>query len=95
MVQITTDNNSNNNSNNNNNDDNNDNNNGDTYIERRNLRFFTISSLPRELSPTQTLKWPRCNGVQITCNILSAYHVQLIVCHMVGRDGLAIKFDRV
>ena len=41
----------------------------------RNLRFFIISSLRRELSPTRTLKWPGSNRVQITCNTQSAYHV--------------------
>ena len=64
-------------------------------IQRRSLRFFTISSLRRELSPTRTLKWPRHNPVQITYNnTSSAYHVQH-VCHLVRRDGSAIKFDRV
>ena len=32
------------------------------------FKSFTISSLCRELSPTCTLKWPRYNHVQITCN---------------------------
>ena len=40
--------------------------------------FFTISSLRRKPSPTRTLKWPGCNLVQIKCNTLSAYHVQLV-----------------
>ena len=62
-------------------------------IQRRNLRFFTISSLHRKLSPTRTLKWPRHNRVKITCNTLSAYHVQRVVCHLVRRDSSAIKFD--
>ena len=48
-------------------------------IDRRYSRFFTISSLRRELSPTSTLKWPRSNRVQITCNISSAYHVPYVV----------------
>ena len=56
-------------SNNNNNDDNN------NHIQRRYLRYFTISSQRLELSPTCTLKWPRRNRVQITCNTSSAYHV--------------------
>ena len=42
-----------------------------------------------------TLKWPRHNGVKITCNTSSAYHVQRVVCHLVRRDSSAIKFDRV
>ena len=57
--------------------------------------FFTISSQRRELSPTHTLKWPRHNRVNITCNTTSAYHVQLIVCHLVRSDSSAIKSDRV
>ena len=36
-----------------------------------------------------------CNGVQITCNTLSAYHVQHVACHLVRRDSSAIKFDSV
>ena len=54
-----------------------------------------MSSLRCELSPTRTLKWPRHNCVIITCNTLSAYHVQHVVCHLVQRDSSAIKFDRV
>ena len=46
----------------------------------------------RELSPTPTLKWPRHNRVQITCNTSSANHLQH-VCHLVQRDSSA--FDRV
>ena len=62
------------NNNNNNNNDNNDNNN---RIQRRYSRFFTISSLRRELSPTRTHKWPGRNRVQTMCNTSSAYHVQV------------------
>ena len=47
---------------------NNNNNYNNNCIQRRNLRFFTISSLHREPSPAHTLKWPRRNRVQITCN---------------------------
>ena len=61
---------------------------GDNCIQRRSLRFFTISSLRREL-------FPRHNRVKITCNTSSAYHVQRVVCHLVRRDSSAIKFDRV
>ena len=39
----------------NNNDDNNNNDNNNHHIQRRSSRFFTISSLCRELSPTRTL----------------------------------------
>ena len=45
-----------------------------------------------ELSPTRTPKWPGRNDVQMTCNTLSAYHVQYIVCHVVWRDSSAISF---
>ena len=64
-------------------------------IERRNLKFLTISSLGCELSPTRTLKLPGCNRVEITCNTSSAYHVQHVVCHLVGMDSSAIGIDRV
>ena len=59
----------------------NNNNNNNNHIQRRNLRFLTISSLHREPSPTRTLKWPGRNHVQITCNSSSAYHMQHIVLH--------------
>ena len=52
-------------------------NNNNNRIERRNSRFFAISSLCREPSPT--LKWPECNRVQITCNTSSPYHVQHVL----------------
>ena len=48
-------------------------------IQRRNSRFFTISSLRRISSSTRTLKWPGRNCVQITCNTSSAHHVQHVV----------------
>ena len=69
--------------------------NNNNRIERRKSRFFTISSLCHELSPTCTLNGPERDRVQITCNTSSAYHVQHAVCHMVRRDSSAIKFDRV
>ena len=53
--------------------------NNNNWIQRRYLRFFTIFSQRRELSPTRTLKWPRRNRVQITCNTLNAYHVQHVL----------------
>ena len=49
-------------------------------IQRRNLRFFTISSLCCESSPTYMLKWPGRSRVQITCNTSSANHMQHVVC---------------
>ena len=33
--------------------------------------------------------------MQITCNTLSAFHVQHVACHVVRRDSSAIKLDRV
>ena len=54
-------------------------NNNDNHIQKRNSRFLTISSLPREPSPPRTLKWPERNRVQITGNTSSAYHVQHVV----------------
>ena len=61
----------------------------DDCIQRPSLRFFTISSLRREMSPTHTLRLSRRNHVQdhnhvqIICNTLSAYHVQRVVFHLV------------
>ena len=58
-------------------------------IQRRYLRFFTVSSQRRELSPTRTLKWPRRNRVQITCNTSSVYHVQHVVLRATWYEGTA------
>ena len=77
--------------------------NNNDCIQRCSLRFFTIfdciqvcrSSLCRKVPPTYTLKWPRRNRVQITCNTSSANHVQHVMCHLVRRDSSATKFDRV
>ena len=69
--------------NNNNNNNNYNNNNNNNHTKRRNSRFFTISSLRRELSPTCKLLWPRRNCVQSRCSTQSAYHVQYIMCHVV------------
>ena len=69
--------------------------NNNNCIQRCSSRFFTISSLCWELSPTHTLKWPKHNRVQITCNTLSTYHVQRVVCRLVRMDSSDIKFDRV
>ena len=62
-----------------NNSNNNNNNNNNNCIQRCNSRFFRISSLHREPSPTHPLKWARCNHVQITCNTSSVYHMQHVV----------------
>ena len=48
---------------------------------------FTISSQRCEPSPTSTLKWPRRNHVQITCNTSSAYHVQHVMLLPPGMKG--------
>ena len=61
--------------------------NNNNRIQRRKSKFFTFSSLHRKLSPT--LKWPRCNRVQITCNTLSAYHMQHVVLHATWYEGTA------
>ena len=70
----------------NNNDDDDDDNDNNNRIYWRSSTFFfffffffTLSSLRHEPSPTHTLKWPRRNHVQITCNTSSAYHVQLVL----------------
>ena len=64
-------------------------NNNNNRIQRRYSRFFffTVSSQRRELSPTRTLKWPRRNRVQITCNTSSAYHVQVSCYVPLGTKG--------
>ena len=48
-------------------------------IQRRKSKILTISSVPRELSPTRSLKGLGRNRVQTTCNASSAYHVQHVV----------------
>ena len=54
---------------------------------------ITITPQRRELSPTRTLKWPGRNRVQITCNTLSAYHVQVSCYVPLGTKGqLSCKF---
>ena len=93
--------NNNNNNNNNSDDDDNGNNNSDdgdgddddddddnnNCIERRKSRFFTISSLRRELSPTRMLKWPGRNRVRIACNTSNSYRVQHVVYHVARPKG--------
>ena len=56
-------------------------------IQRRYSGFFTISSQHHKLSPTRTLKWPRRNRVQITCNTSSAFHVQVSCYVPLGTKG--------
>ena len=62
-------------------------NNNNNCIQRRYSRFFTIASQRRELSPTRTLKWPRRNRVQITCNTSIAYHMQVSCYVPLGTKG--------
>ena len=73
---------------NSNNDNNNNNNN---CIERRNLRFLTISSLGSKLSPARTLKWPGRSCAQIE----RLSRATCVTRHMVRRDSSAVQFDRV
>ena len=56
-------------------------------IQSRNSRFFTISSLRCELSPTCTLKWPGCNCVHMICNASSANHLQHVILLPCGTKG--------
>ena len=63
--------------------------NNNNRIQKRCPRFFAISSQCCELSPTRTLKWPRRNRVQITCNTSSAYHVQHVVLRATWYEGTA------
>ena len=66
-----------------------DGNDDDSRTERHNSRFFTISSLRSELSPTRTLKWPERSRVQITCSTSSAYHVQHVMLRATWYEGTA------
>ena len=52
-------------------------------------RYYTISALRREPSPTREPKWPGCNRVQITCNALSACHMQHVVLRATWYEGTA------
>ena len=69
--------------------DNNDNNNNNNHVQRHNSRFFTISSLRHELSPTRTLKLPWSNHVQIMCNTWRAYHMQHVMLRATWYKGTA------
>ena len=67
----------------------NNNNNNNNRIQRRYLRFFTISSQRCEPSPICTLKWPRRTCAQIMCNTSSACHVQHVVLRASWYEGTA------
>ena len=43
----------------------------------------------REPSPTRTLKLPKRNGVQITCNTSNAYHMQHVELRATWYEGTA------
>ena len=60
--------------------------NNNNCIQRRYSSFLTHSAAN---SPTHTLKWPRRNRVQITCNTSSAYHVQHVVLRATWYEGTA------
>ena len=62
-------------------------------IERRNSRFFAISSWGRQLCPACTHKWPACNCVQSMCDTSGAY-VQHVACHIaqLSNDEVEIAF---
>ena len=64
-------------------------NNNNNRIHKRNLIFFTNSSLRPEPSPTRTLKWPGRNRLQIMCNTSSACHVQHVVLRATWYEGTA------
>ena len=97
MFNLNNNNNNNSNKNDNDNDDNNNNNNNNNHhhnhnhnhIHRRNSRFFTVSSLRREPSPTRTLMWPKRSCVQTTCSTSSACHVQHVVLSATWYEGTA------
>ena len=64
-------------------------NNNNNCIQRHHLRFFTISSLRHEPSPTRRLKWPRRNHVQIMRNTSCPHHVQHVVFRATWYEGTA------
>ena len=53
------------------------------------IRDFLQSPHSAENCPTRTVKWPRSNRVQITCNTSSAYHVQHVVLRAAWHEGTA------
>ena len=72
------------------------NSNNNNHIQRRNLRFFAISSLSCELSPTRALKWPRRNRANLVQHIKRLSHATCrVTCHLVRKDSSDIKFDKV
>ena len=75
------------NNNNNYNSDDDDGNDDSNHIERCNLRFLQ--------SPHCAANCLQHNHLQITCDTSTAYYVQYASCHLVQRDSLAIKVERV
>ena len=71
--------------------------NNDIYIELKGAYWRILQSphYAANCPPACVLKSPERHRVQITCNTSGSYHEQHVVCHVVGRDSSAIKFDRV
>ena len=65
------------------------NNNNNNRIQRRNSRFFAVSSVRCEPSPIRTPKWPERNHMQITLNTSSVYHVQHVTLRATLYEGTA------
>ena len=57
----------------------------------RDLYNLLCAPLPVSNTYAQVARAQSC----ITCNTSSAYHVEHVVCHVVGRDSSAIRFDRI
>ena len=51
--------------------------------------FLLSTHCAANTSPTHMLKWPGRSHVQITCNTLSAYHMQLVVLRATWYEGTA------
>ena len=54
-----------------------------------NREFLQSPHCDTNSSPTHTLKWPGRSHVQITCNTLSAHHVQHLVLRATWYEGTA------
>ena len=56
--------------------------------------FVFLHSPYCAVSQARALEWTLRNRAQNTYNTSGAFHVQLVVCHEIGRDRSAIKSDR-
>ena len=56
--------------------------------------FYNIFTAPQTVTNTHA-QIPGRSCVQITYNTSNAYHVQRVVCYVVGRDSSATKFVRI